>query len=98
MKQTKIHSVLKFTQSDWINKYTDFNTEKIKMLPIVLKRFFKLMINSVYGKTMEILRERISVKIMNNEKDYLKNTRNQLLFFQKSLVTIMLTFLKLNQS
>ena len=31
------------------------------------------MINSVYGKTMEILRKRISVKIVNNEKDFLKH-------------------------
>ena len=30
------------------------------------------MINSVYGKTMENLRKRINVKIVNNEKDYLK--------------------------
>ena len=32
------------------------------------------MINSVYGKTMENLRKRISVKIVNNEYDYLKHT------------------------
>ena len=32
------------------------------------------MINSVYGKTMENLRKRISVKVVNNEEDYLKHT------------------------
>ena len=31
------------------------------------------MINSLYGKTMENLRKRISVKIVNNEKDFLKH-------------------------
>ena len=31
------------------------------------------MINSVYGKTMENLRKTVSVKIMNNEKHYLKH-------------------------
>ena len=34
--------------------------------------FFKLMINSVYGKTMENLGKRINVRLVNNEKDFLK--------------------------
>ena len=38
------------------------------------KDFFKLMINSVYGKTMENLRKRINVRLINNEKGFLNYT------------------------
>ena len=32
------------------------------------------MINSVYGKTIENLRKRINVRLVNKEKDFLKHT------------------------
>ena len=38
------------------------------------KDFFELMVNSVYGKTTENLRKRINVRLVNNEKDFLKYT------------------------
>ena len=58
-----------------MKKYIDFNTEKRKNAANDFEKyFFKLMINSVYGETMENLRERINVKFVNNEKDFLKCT------------------------
>ena len=38
------------------------------------KDFFKLMISSVYEKTMENSRKRISVKLVNNAENFLKYT------------------------
>ena len=50
-----------------------FNTEKrMCMVNGYEKGFFKLMVNSDYGKTMENLRKRVSVKLVNNGKDYVK--------------------------
>ena len=74
-KLTKIHGALKFNQSDWMKKYIDFSTEKrMNAANDFEKDFFKSMINSVYGKTMENLRKRINVRLVNNEKDFLKYT------------------------
>ena len=73
MNVVKIHRVLKFKQSDQLKKFVSFNTEKrIHSANDYDKHYFKLMVNSVYGKTMENLRKRVNVKLVNNEKDYLK--------------------------
>ena len=63
--------MLKFKQSDWMKKYIDFNTEKrTNAANSFEKDFFKLMINSVYGKTMENLRKRMNFWLINNGKDF----------------------------
>ena len=59
-------------RSDWLQKYIDFNTDKRKKMQIIVlkKTFVKLMNNSIYGKTMENLSQRISISFVNNTKDY----------------------------
>ena len=65
----------KFKKSDWMKKYIDFNTEKrTNVASSFEKDFSKLMINTVYGKTMENLRKRTNARLVNNEKDFLKYT------------------------
>ena len=56
-----------------MKKYIDFNTEKkTNAANSFEKDFFKLMINSVYGKAMGNLRKRINVRIANNGKKFFK--------------------------
>ena len=58
-----------------MKKYIDFNTKKrTNPANSFEKEFFKLMINSVYGKTMENLQKRISVRLVNNKKHFSKYT------------------------
>ena len=76
IKLTKIYRVLRFKQSDWMKKYIDFNTKKNMSATIDFKKdFFKLTINSVYGKTMENLRKRINVRFVNNKKRLFKKNK-----------------------
>ena len=53
---------------------------------------YKLMNNTVYGKTMESLRSRINVRLASNKKDYLKWTSKpssiSQTIFDNDLVTI----------
>ena len=81
-----------------MKKYIDFNTEKrMNATNDFEKDFFKLMINSVYGKTMENLRKRINVRLVNNKKIFLNILADQHTLDIKNLVKIMLLFMKLNQ-
>ena len=55
------------------------------------------MINSVYDKTTENLRKRISVRLVNNEKDYLKHVNKPNCISQKIFNNIFVLFITLNQ-
>ena len=73
MKLIKIHRILKFKHSNWLKEYIQFNTQKrTEAKDKFSQNFFKLLINSIYGKTMENTRKRINVKLIINSKDYLR--------------------------
>ncbi|GBC19415.2 uncharacterized protein LOC106055486 isoform X2 [Rhizophagus irregularis DAOM 181602=DAOM 197198] len=75
MVVNEVSEILSFNQTNWLEPYITFNTEKRnkakKAGNTFLSDFFKLMNISVYSKTMENVRKYQDVKIMkkNNERD-----------------------------
>ena len=75
---------IKFKQSHWLEEYIDFNTEKRKNSKNSFERnFFKLLVNSIYGKCMENIRKRINVKLIKNSKDYARYVSQPNFFSRK---------------
>ena len=66
LKLKKIHNILKFKQRPWLLPYIEFNTKQQIAKNNFEKDYFKLMINSFFGKTMENLKNMINIELVNN--------------------------------
>ena len=66
----KVHDIILLTQSRWLEKFKNFNTQKRKQaVNDFEKDFYKLLNNAFYGKTMENVRNCLKIKFIKKD-DY----------------------------
>ena len=68
-----IHRVIRFKQSPWLKPYVAMNTEFRRNAKNKFEvELFKLMVNAVYGMSLQNVRKHINLKIATNSRTYTK--------------------------
>ena len=96
--------MLQFQQTPWLKTYIDFNTKQRSLATTVFgKDFYKLMNNSVFGKTQENLRKRVNIELITNAKLLKKRvarppfSRGDIITEDIAIIQSRVTTLKLNR-
>ena len=64
----KVHEIISFKQSKWLEKYITFNTQKRNQTVNDLEKdFYKLLNNAIYGNTMENVRNRLKIRFIKKD-------------------------------
>lgn len=95
----KVHRILRFKQSKWLKPFIDFNTDQRKNAKNDFDvKLYKYFSNSVYGKSIENVKKRRDVKLINKwdgrygAKIYIaKPNFKKLVIFNENLVAIELS-------
>ena len=97
------HRGIQFNQQAWLKQCIDMNTELRKQAKNDFEKdFFKLMNNSIFGKTMENVRKHRDIKLVTTDK-----RRNQLIsepnyyttkYFSENLLAIEMKKIKLKMN
>ena len=93
MRITAVHRGISFNQSSWMEPYTRKNTELRKTAANSFEKdFFKLMNNSVFGKTIENIRKRQNIILVDDRKKAAKLTTrpnfDRVTIFDSKLVAV----------
>ena len=93
LKITKIHTGIRFYEEDFMKSYIDKNTELRKGAKSDFQKdFYKLMNNSVFGKTMENIRNWVNIQLCSNgeksKKLFSKTNFDRCTIFSENLIAV----------
>lgn len=93
LKLVKIHRILKFKQKPWLAKFIKFNAKKRSLATTPFESdLLKNVNNSVFGKTMENVKKRVDIRLVQDEhscqKLFNKPTFHAAKIFDQNLVGV----------